>query len=67
MPDAKIRFSPRQALPPGYSVEWWECDEMYRWVHDPSRVDGEPEVYGDACCSRWMARRGAIAHSIRER
>jgi len=63
MDDVQIRFAPRQVPPTGYSVEWWPQDEMYHWVHDPSRINGEPEVYGDSCCCRWMARRGAIAHA----
>lgn len=63
MVDVQIRFAPNQPLPPGYSVEWWECDEHYHWVHDPSRAtDGEPEVYSDATCCRFSARRGAWAH-----
>ncbi len=65
--NVRINFSPNQALPPGYSVEWWECDEMYRWVHDPSRYNGEPELYSVGCCCRWMARRGAIKHAQRSK
>jgi hypothetical protein len=61
MTDVTVKFAPRQSPPPGYAVEWWESDEMYRWVEDASRIDGEPEVYGEACCCRWMARRGAWA------
>ena len=66
MTDQKIMFSPNQSLPDGYSVEWWPSDEMYHWVHDPSRYHGEPEVYSEGCCCRFMARRGAIRHSQKE-
>jgi hypothetical protein len=49
-----IRFPPSQALPHGYSVEWWESDEHYRWVSG--------EDYSDIYADRWVARRSAWAH-----
>jgi len=58
----KMRFAPNQPVPLNYTIEWWSSDEMYRWVHEPSRHRGEPETYGDAHCCRFRARRDAWEH-----
>lgn len=52
----EIRFAPRQKLPPGYRVEWWECDERYHWTLPAADLEG------GACCCRWMCWRGAWTH-----
>lgn len=51
----KVNFAPNQKLPPGYSVEWFESDEMYHWVISD-------DLYSVCCCCRWMAYRGAWAN-----
>jgi hypothetical protein len=51
-----VTFARHQRLPAGYSVEWWEADEMYHWV-----VSGD--LYSVPCCCRWMAYRGAQKHA----
>lgn len=53
--DQIIGFAPNTKLPPGYTVQWWESDEMYRWVLSE-------DVYGVANCNRFRARRDAWAH-----
>lgn len=50
-----VRFSPNQKLPPGYTVQWWDCDEHYRWVIDEN-------TYGVEHWDRFRARRDAWAH-----
>lgn len=47
-----IRFAPNQKLPPGYTVQWWESDEMYRWVIDEN-------TYGIEFACPYAARRSA--------
>lgn len=61
-----VRFAPNQTLPPGYSVEWWSSTEHYHWVHDPSRIDGEPEVFSVSWSDRFAARRSAWRHYNQE-
>ena len=45
---SKINFSKHIKVPEGYTIEWWECDEMYHWVVNPDHVSV-------AFCSRWKA------------
>ena len=53
--DYVVNFSLNQKLPPGYTVQWWECDEHYHWVKSA-------DVYGVAHWDRFACRRGAWAH-----
>ena len=48
MKTIKINFSKHIKVPAGYTIEWWECDEMYHWVVNPEHVSV-------AFCSRWKA------------
>ena len=50
-----IKFAPRQKLPPGYRVEWWESDEHYHWVNDRDR-------HSDVFADRFQAYRAAWTH-----
>ena len=49
----QINFSPRQALPPGWSVWWHEEHEHYQ-AHGPNGQESA------ITCRRWAARRSAI-------
>ena len=55
MGDYTVSFAPNQKLPPGYTVQWWVSDEMFRWVIDDN-------TYGPATWDRFAARRMAWAH-----
>lgn len=59
-----VGFAQHQMPPDGYTVEWWDCDEMYHWVKlDPADDPHHPNVYSGPTCCRWSARRGAIRHA----
>ncbi len=55
MEQITINFASRQKLPPGYIVQWWECDEHYHWVINEDN-------YSEIFSSRWQAFRAAWAH-----
>jgi hypothetical protein len=52
------RYSPHTPLPPGYSVQGWECDEHYHWVSGNNESDGT--------WNHWACWRGAWAHYQKE-
>lgn len=49
-----VNFSPRQTLPIGYNVEWWESDEHYHYTTPNENF--ESPIYAD----RFMARRACL-------
>jgi hypothetical protein len=55
MSDNIINFSKNQKMPPGYRVEWWECDEHYHWVIDDDN-------YSQCFACRFHCRRAAWIH-----
>ena len=50
------KFAKHQKMPPGYTVEFWNYDEMYHF--DIENIDFESPAY----CDRFKARRAAWQH-----
>lgn len=55
--DYKVKFGKNQKLPDGYTVEWWEADEMYHWTSENGNNVSIPFR------TRWKAYRSAWAES----